>query len=663
MTNRSVISEATVYRHNFLEMLFRWRKQFLRFLSRAGRGNFGRFVPILVSEKIARTLYESYLATSDPQLLEGAVGFLEASQNRFEKANVSGFRLERNVESTVEIRGWSANLDNISFSTQFFVNPEPSRMEVRTGVPRPDVAEVHDDRRLHKSGFLLKLAFENLPQRIDVKGEVEGREIDLIPTTVVSQRYGDFLSDAVDQQPPLLGYIDTVDFNQKIRRRITLERKKRQQRSQALSLPLLELESIAGWKVEVGDRFQQSGSTMPQPGSDFRIDRLRFSAGELAEQKNSCFQEVNWRLIETPGEELHSEAVLAQPVLSGRTTAACKDRSFDVLVRVPKIQELSNSLQVHGHLIVGGNGELVLADHAARPDLDFVAGQWDIVHGSHLRRDRAAILKWVEPTIEIDRAASITGRVGFNYFHSMVEYLPRLITLERCELDEDVPLIVNGDLLPTAKDALLRVAGYREIIELSRNDVAQIGTLYVPNHHTDHRDSTSEPWWKGAGMYWPVINEFRNRLIETAPHQQTPHRVFFVRSSESINGRGLRNQNELVQIAEQFGFVPVDPGKLDLDGQINIMRNAEIIVGPGGASMANLMFGHKNLKVLALVSDHLHDFAMFSTLAHHAGAQYFTLTGPSNRHLGRTEFHRDVFHGDFWISPRKFRSALKSLVG
>ena len=661
MVKWNVLSEATVYRHDFVEMLFRRRKQFLRLLSKAGRGKFRQHIPMSVSEKVALTLYESYLATCDLQLLEGAVGFLEASQNRFEMANVRGFRLQRNVESTVEIRGWSANLDNISFSTRFFVNPEPSRMEVRTGVSRPDVAEAHDDRRLHKSGFLLKLAFENLPHRIDVKGEVEGREIDLIPTTVVSQRYGDFLSDAVEQYPPLLGYIDTVDFNQKIRRGITLERKKRQQRSQVLSLPLLELESIAGWKVEVSERFQQSGSTMPQPSSDFRIDRLRFSTCDLIDQKNPTFRELSWRPIEALGEVVRSEVILAQPVLAGSTAENHDDRIFKVSLRVPKVQVLRDVLHLHGHLILDSNGELVVADHAARPDLDFVAGQWDIVHGSHLRRDRAAVLKWGKPTIEIDRAASITGRVGFNYFHSMVEYLPRLITLERNSINGDVPLIVNADLLPTARDALHRIAADWEIVELRRNDVARFESLLVPNHHTDHRDSTVEPWWKGAGMYWPVINEFRNRLIGTVTHQQTPERVFFIRSTDSVNGRGLRNQDELLQIAEQFGFVSIDPGKMDLDSQINIVRNAEILVGPGGASMANLMFGHDNLKVLALVSEHLRDFAMFSTLAHHAGAQYFMLTGPSNRHLGRTEFHRDVFHGDFWISPSRFKRALRHI--
>lgn len=661
MVKWNILSEATVYRHDFVEMLFRRRKQFLRLLSKAGRGKFRQHIPMSVSEKVALTLYKSYLATYDLQLLEGAVGFMEASEKRFQRKTSRRFRFQKSIESIVEVKGWAAHLEQISFSRQFFVSPDPRRIEIKTGIPRPDVAAAHNDPRLLKSGFELELRFENLPERIELKAEVAGCEIDLVPTTVVSKRYGEFLTEVIGQHPPLIGYIDTVDFYQKSRRRFKIEKTQPEQRLAALSIPLLELKSILGWRVQVDESFRMAGSRLPQPSSDFRIDRLRFSTSDLIDQKNPTFRELSWRPIEALGEVVRSEVILAQPVLAGSTAENHDDRIFKVSLRVPKVQVLRDVVHLHGHLILDSNGELVVADHSARPDLDFVAGQWDIVHGSHLRRDRAAVLKWGKPTIEIDRAASITGRVGFNYFHSMVEYLPRLITLERNSINGDVPLIVNADLLPTARDALHRIAADWEIVELRRNDVARFESLLVPNHHTDHRDSTVEPWWKGAGMYWPVINEFRNRLIGTVTHQQTPERVFFIRSTDSVNGRGLRNQDELLQIAEQFGFVSIDPGKMDLDSQINIVRNAEILVGPGGASMANLMFGHDNLKVLALVSEHLRDFAMFSTLAHHVGAQYFMLTGPSNRHLGRTEFHRDVFHGDFWISPSRFKRALQHL--
>jgi capsular polysaccharide biosynthesis protein len=657
-------SEFIVRYHDGRESFARGRLKILFWLARTGRTNVvQRRCPTVRAKKIAVTLYQAHLATSEPRLLEGAVDFLRIHQRRRTSDRRAPVRRYRTKRYVVQLKGWAANVDDMLFPSQFYVTPKAAEMSVKKGVNRADVAIAHANPRLNNSGFEVSVTFEKRPVKVDLSAEIDGRRIEVVPTQTVSARYGAFVSNPTPQDPPLLAYLDAVDFNEKVRTRPAFFAKPQSNRPESLDLSLLELELIVGDSVDVSERFAQSGSSMTRPGTDFRIDRLRFMADRLVHDAKSPFIELGWKTLNSSGETFRGDVVLAQSVLQRHSRTEEERRTFNVVMRSPLVEVLRNVLHVHGHLIVSESRELLLADHAARPDLDFVAGQWDIVHGSHLRRDRAAVLNWGEPTIEVDRAASITGRVGFNYFHSMVEYLPRLNTLERYELDEDVPIIVNGDLLPTAKDALHRIVGDRDLIELKRNDVARFDTLYVPHHHTNHRDSTSEPWWKGAGMYWPVIDEFRNQLIATVQHQPTPKRVFFVRSADSVNGRGLRNQDELIQIAEQFGFDSVDPGKLDLDGQINIIRNAEIIVGPGGASMANLMFGHENLKVLVLVSDHLHDFAMFSTLAHHAGAQYFTLTGPSNRHLGRTEFHRDVFHGDFWISPRKFRSVLTSLVG
>lgn len=607
--------------------------------------------------------YSTFLATDDHRFLTIATLTFE-SVNR---ATHGRRRLHffRRVWS-VEIKGWAFDRARNSSPEIFVTGDMDLVLESRRSFRRPDVETALEQPNLGRVGFAHRYSaesfpqtlsfvaqFENVAQRVEVCSPVvryHGSDIQLL-----EERAGwieaDYLSivdeiSVFSKRKLSIGFsIDNQGFS-------------RVPSWQEVALALSSGEDD-GLKADKPLRHQIRSAP-----SDILMNRLRFECS-ASDSFLLDFRVREWVPLNRSDSTV-TPVIVTSP-LKLRSEAAQRNSSLEapayrVQLKMPKVVKLSNVSIQHGHLIVGEDGILRIDEDGARPDRDFVAGQWDSVIGSHLRRSECAIRNTEGRQVNVEAARFLPCRIPANYFHALVECAPRIVTLEG-HANLKSPLLLSNQTPLTVLEAIKRVARGDEIIRFSRNDEILVSEISTPTAHTAFYDSTVEPWWKGSGMYWPVINEFRNRLMETVPREPSPKQVFFVRSSDSLNGRGLCNQNELVQIAEQFGFIPVDPGKLDLDGQINIMRNAEVIVGPGGASMANLMFGHEDLKVLALVSDHLHDFAMFSTLAHHAGAQYFTLTGPSNRHLGRTEFHRDVFHGDFWISPRKFRSALKSLVG
>ena len=602
--------------------------------------------------------YSNFLATDDHRFLNIAILAYE-SMARVDR-NRTRWRLFKNVWS-IEVKGWLLDKETTSSPEIVVSGGGELVLESNRRFRRQDVEAALENGTLGRIGFANRYSADSFPACLSFSAQF-GNTTEIVRVCSPVVRYHRSDIQLVEEQ---LGWIESDHPAIVDEISVILKRKLSIGRSTKLYRPSWQEIALALTSGE-HDGLDPDRPLRHQihsvPG-EFLMNRLRFECSTKDSLLNG-FNVRKWDFLDSSNSRAATGGVALPKKFdtnSGNSSSSLGEPEYGVQLKVPKVVSLSNVLVQHGHLIVGEDGVLRVDEDGARPDRDFVAGQWDTVIGSHLRRSECAIRNPEGRQINFKSARFLPCRIPANYFHALVECAPRMVTLQG-HMDLESPLLLSDQIPRTVVDAIERVAGDAEIMRFSSDEEVLVSEISIPTSHTAFYDSTVETWWKGAGMYWPVIDEFRNQLIATVQHQHTPNRVFFVRSSDVVNGRGLRNQDELVQIADQFGFVSVDPGKLDLDGQINIMRNAEIIVGPGGASMANLMFGHGDLKVLALVSDHLHDFAMFSTLAHHAGAQYFTLTGPSNRHLGRTEFHRDVFHGDFWISPHKLSAALKFLT-
>lgn len=80
------------------------------------------------------------------------------------------------------------------------------------------------------------------------------------------------------------------------------------------------------------------------------------------------------------------------------------------------------------------------------------------------------------------------------------------------------------------------------------------------------------------------------------------HRIYLSRSRLQNGLRLSANENELEQHLETMGFTTVHPQDLRISELIYILNNAEIVVGPMGSAMHNLLFRttNNNLKILNL---------------------------------------------------------------
>ena len=67
--------------------------------------------------------------------------------------------------------------------------------------------------------------------------------------------------------------------------------------------------------------------------------------------------------------------------------------------------------------------------------------------------------------------------------------------------------------------------------------------------------------------------------------------------------RRISNHCELAQALARLGFIDVELEKMPMEDQIRLFYNAEMVVGPHGAGLANLLFA-KSTRVLELFGTH-----------------------------------------------------------
>jgi hypothetical protein len=190
----------------------------------------------------------------------------------------------------------------------------------------------------------------------------------------------------------------------------------------------------------------------------------------------------------------------------------------------------------------------------------------------------------------------VGGRLGLlamqgdsNYYHFMVDVLPRLGVLEQC------PDVAPPDLwyAPTATPVqreLLEMMGIEleRVIDSSTTRHVVAETLVVPSPPS--MTIVNPPW----------VIEFLRRKLLPPTLKRIKGRGIYVTRGVAMNNRRVDNEPELMDYLSRHGFDMVDPGKLSALEQIETFAQASMIVGAHSAGLVNLAFTAPGAAVVEL---------------------------------------------------------------
>lgn len=242
----------------------------------------------------------------------------------------------------------------------------------------------------------------------------------------------------------------------------------------------------------------------------------------------------------------------------------------------------------------------------------------------------------------IDEAVLLDSFIGLNYFHFYNDVLPVIRLIYENNLEDR--LILIGEKLFAVKwfQFYLR---HDLIKRLRWKIVSQEEYVSVKKLH-----------FFRAKPYAVENFDFARKLNESLLRYTGGGRklkVFVLRSSNE--SRHVNNFHEFSELLFKRGFIAVDLALLSVDEQIVIFRDAEIVIGPHGAGLTNLIFSdHSHVKFLELFPN---DFisAHYYWLSSVLGIRYAALSGSEllNNPSGVSGFS---------IDPAEFERAIDDLL-
>jgi len=192
---------------------------------------------------------------------------------------------------------------------------------------------------------------------------------------------------------------------------------------------------------------------------------------------------------------------------------------------------------------------------------------------------------WLPPKQRIaGRVAVLNARYSHNYFHWIIEILPRLATILRAGATADYYLV--DCLSQYQRDALaaLGVAPH-QLIQPHCKLLVEAEELVLP--------SFPSPQCLRECARWLLVGLGADARVTA------PRRIFITRRKTGT--RTLANERQLEQLLRGRGFETHSMEDYPLAKQARLVHEAEMVVATHGAGLANLVFARPGLRVIEIV--------------------------------------------------------------
>ena len=332
--------------------------------------------------------------------------------------------------------------------------------------------------------------------------------------------------------------------------------------------------------------------------------------------------------------------------------------SFDYVFQKKGLNSFETILDVeiwHQRFIYAEK-KIIHFDATAFPTQKFVAGNWQFGTGDKKNVGVQVVLRPSEISVNLSEAIYLMGRCDENWFHFLLDTAPRLLFFEK--IPANVPILIRADLPSTTKEFLKKLTP-RNVIEVEPDETVIVSRLYVCPGRSTVFDSTPP---KGLSLveFSPlVLNLFRRKVLDSlgvSSDSHTQSRITFERNSAI---RSNLSRSSTKRVLQDFAFQTLPYSVKFFREQVQVFHDANFVVTPGGAILANIIFMKPGTKVLVLISWRNRKLKLWKDLSKSVNLKYFEVKGFPT--YWGFNYLRSL-HSNFYISPRKLRRILSKEI-
>lgn len=202
---------------------------------------------------------------------------------------------------------------------------------------------------------------------------------------------------------------------------------------------------------------------------------------------------------------------------------------------------------------------------------------------------------------QFDIIFPLIKRPSFSYYHWIGEYLPKIRGLEEYERETGrLPdVLIENDPPDWLRESLRLMDVPSERCKEWRAEKAHVNRLVIAAHREKSRGDFLHP--SAEDFRWVRDRILSN--IEGMEFENTRMSELIYVSRRLTEDRRALNEQEVMDILEPLGFVSYALEELSVAAQARLFSQAEVIVGPHGAGLLNLMFSDESTKVLDLINE------------------------------------------------------------
>ncbi|WP_462413422.1 glycosyltransferase family 61 protein [Neobacillus sp. Marseille-QA0830] len=305
-------------------------------------------------------------------------------------------------------------------------------------------------------------------------------------------------------------------------------------------------------------------------------------------------------------------------------------------IKYPKLLEEGYVTVIPYGRVWGRNGAILTPDDSLL---------WDVsLEFIYPRSNHSIFQRETLPPItdHFHKIADLTHTGSVNYYHWMYETIPRFDLLSKSQIEVG-QYIVNyePERFPYQADSLSELGIKTEQIIKTHHDFhIQAENLVVP----------SQPSFATKWAYDFLRKTFLNEKTLKSSERK---RIYISRKW----ARKIINEDELMDILNQFGFIKVGLEELSVNEQVQLFASADVIIGAHGAGLVNLTFCRPGTKVLEIFSPR-YVTPLYWAISSFGTLDYYSYIAERDPNQS-TQYWSGV--DDIKINPKKLIQILKSM--
>jgi tetratricopeptide (TPR) repeat protein/capsular polysaccharide biosynthesis protein len=252
------------------------------------------------------------------------------------------------------------------------------------------------------------------------------------------------------------------------------------------------------------------------------------------------------------------------------------------------------------------------------------------------------------------RVAALAGLSGHNYFHWMVDILPRFAVLQHSGIDlANIDWFwINAPQQPFQQETLHHLGiPSAKILSGDQHPQIEAEQLIVPSFAGNL--GWIEPW---------ALKFLRQQFLQLGSAQpQHPHHERIYISRANAHHRRVLNEPAVLEKLRAVGFVSVELETLTLAEQIALFRHAKVVIAPHGGGLTNLLFCSPGTQVVELVTPQ-YTRHYYWVISQQLGLRHFFLVGSE---LACAPIQRLMYPSplmeDIWVNLTALNAVLNHL--